>query len=297
MSHSKLETLTQINLNDLVSSFGWERYPLPAAILRFLFARPARKFAGQMVEFDNAVGMSNLGEASRLILRRYYVSDVRIHGGENIPETGPVLFLSNHPGMSDTLCLFASIGRPDLNIIAIHRPFLIALVNVTEKLFYIGDRPEERMRAVRQISAHLRNGGAALTFPAGEIEPDPLVYTGADQSLLNWTDSAGVFVRFAQDTRIVPVLVSGVVWVKTARHWLTRIKRSRIEREKFAAALHLLAVVTRDAKPTNVHVRFAKPITLTETGSPDAKVIHKFVVQRMHDMISSRPSDAGVSAL
>ncbi len=31
---SQLDTLTQINLDDLVSSFGWQKLPLLAAILR-----------------------------------------------------------------------------------------------------------------------------------------------------------------------------------------------------------------------------------------------------------------------
>ena len=153
MTSSQLDTLTQINLDDLVSSFGWEKYPLLASPLRFLFAKPARKFASQMVEFDNAVGQTNLAEASKTIMRKHYVSDVRVHGTENIPSEGPALFLSNHPGMADTISLFAAINRPDLKIIAIHRPFLVSLVNVTRNLFYISEDTAERMRAVRGVSS------------------------------------------------------------------------------------------------------------------------------------------------
>jgi len=295
MIQPPIETLTQINLDDLVSSFGWEKYPLPASILRFLFAKPARKFAGQMVEFDHAVGTSGLAGASKLIMHKYYVRDVRVHGQENIPRTGPVLFLSNHPGMADTISLFAAIDRADLNIIAVHRPFLAALENTTKKLYFISEKTGERMRAIRQVSNHLRNGGAALTFPAGEIEPDPLVYPGALESLDNWTDSAGVFLRFERGTKIVPVLVSGVVWERSARHWLTHIKRTRYEREKFAAALQLLAMVVLNVKPSFVRVRFAKPITLAETGSTDSNDIHRFVLHRMRDLINSHPKNEGVS--
>jgi hypothetical protein len=294
---SQLDTLTQINLDDLVSSFGWEKQPLLASMLRRLFIGTARKFANQMVEFDNVVGQTNLAEASRTIMRKLYVHDVRVHGHENIPQDEPVLFLSNHPGMTDTISLFAAINRPDLNILALHRPFLVSLTNVTRNLAYISDDDAERMRAVRQISSHLKKGGAALTFPAGEIEPDPSVYEGALDSLNKWTDSAGVFIRFARETRIVPVLVSGVIWEKTARHWLTRIKRTRFEREKLAAALQLLAMVTRNARPTTVHVRFAKPITLDEVGSTDSQAIHQVVVERMKRLIETTPKDEGVSAL
>lgn len=294
---SHLDTLTQINLDDLVASFGWEKYPLLASLLRKTFLSPARKFAGQVVEFDNSTGKTDLAEASRHIMRKRYVRDVRVHGREYIPASGPVLFLSNHPGMADTIGLFAAINRADLKIIALHRPFLESLVNTTKQLFFIDDDPARRMNVVRQVSNHLKNGGSVLTFPAGEIEPDPDVYPGALESLTTWTDSAAVFLRFARDTKIIPVLVSGVIWEKTARHWLPRLKRTRLEREKLAAALQLLALITRDARPNTVHVRFANPVTLAEVGSTEAQDIHRVVMNRMQELIETAPPDEGTSAL
>lgn len=294
---SQLDLLTRINLDDLVSSFGWQDYPLLASALHRIFTKPARTFAEQMANFDQSVGASNLAQASRCIMRSHYVKDVRVHGREHVPAGGPAIFLSNHPGMADTISLFAAINRADLKIIALHRPFLASLENTTKQLFFIDDDPAKRVNAVRQVSAHLKNGGSVLTFPAGEIEPDPLVYPGALDSLNNWTDSAGIFIRFARETRIVPVLVSGVIWEKTARHWLTRLKRTREEREKLAAALQLLVIILRGARPNTVHVRFARPVTLEEVGSTDAQAIHRVVVQRMRALIETQPPDLGVSAL
>ncbi len=294
---SQHDTLTQINLDDLVSSFGWEKSPFLAGIVHRAFVSPARKFADQMVNFDKRVGQMGLVEASRAIMQNLYVQDVRVHGCEHIPPNGPVLFLSNHPGMADTISLFAAINRTELKIIALHRPFLESLTNTTSQLFFIDDDPAKRMNAVRQVSSHLRSGGSALTFPAGEIEPDPFVYPGALDSLNKWTDSAGVFVRVAKETKIVPVLVSGVIWERAAHHWMTRLKRTRREREKLAAALQLLAMITRDAKPTTVHVQFAKPITLEEVGSTDSQAIHHIVLERMRGLINNKPEDTGVSAL
>jgi len=294
---SNLETLTAINLDDLVASFGWQGYPLLAAMLRRIFRHPARKFAKIMLGFDESVRESDLAEAARRIMRTNFVRDVRVHGREHVPTKGAALFLSNHPGMADTLGLFAAINRPDLKIIAIQRPFLETLQHSTRQLFFIDDDPAKRMNAVRQVSAHLKNGGAALTFPAGEIEPDPDVYEGALDSLNNWTDSAGVFLRFARDAVIVPTLVSGVIWDASARHPLTRLKRTRYDREKLAAALQLLAMVARDARPTTPHVRFGKPITLDEVGSTDAAAIHHVVVERMKGLIQSGKKDDGISAV
>lgn len=294
---NQLGTLTQINLDDLVSSFGWQDQPLFAGILRKTFMRPAKKFARQMVEYDELVGEVGLHEASCRFLKSHYVHDLRIHGREHIPSNGPVLFLSNHPGMTDTISLFTAIQRTDMRIIAMHRPFLTSLVNITRQLSYISDDPGERMRAVRQIAAHLRAGGAALTFPAGKIEPDPLVHEGAADSLCNWIDSSGIFLRFAPETKIVPILVSGVVWEKTARHWLTRFKKTREDRERLAAALQLLAIIVRDERPTTVHVRFAKPITGEEVGSLEADCIHEKLIERMRGLIECHKDGEGESIL
>ena len=297
MTRSQLDALTQINLNDLVSSFGWENYPLLASTLRRLFIGPARTFARHMVDFDNATGQVGLSEAARQTLRAHYVKDVRVHGSEHIPANEPALFLSNHPGMVDTLALFSAIKRPDLRIIALHRPFLISLVNVSHQLSYISDNGDERIRTTREISSHLRKGGAALTFPAGNIEPDPTVYNDASNSLNNWTDSAGVFIRFARDTKIVPVLVSGVIWDKAVRHFITRLKRTRFERDKLATAIQSFPMMTYNARPTTVHVQFAKPITLEEVGSTETHAIHKVIIERMQGLLSNKPKDEGVSAL
>lgn len=294
---SNLEALTEINLDDLVSSFGWQNIPPLAYGLRRLFTQPAQKFARQMLGFDESVGESDLAEAARRLMKTHYVRDARVHGREHVPADKPALFLSNHPGMADTLALFAAINRHDLRIIAVQRPFLESLQHTTRQLIFIDDDPAKRMNAVRQVSAHLKNGGAALTFPAGKIEPDPDVYDGALDSLNEWTDSAGVFLRFARDAVIVPTLVSGVIWDASARHFLTRLKRERFDREKLAAALQLLAMVVRDARPTTPHVRFAKPITLEEVGSTEAQAIHAAVLQRMRGLIENKPNDDGVSAV
>jgi hypothetical protein len=199
--------------------------------------------------------------------------------------------------MVDTLALFSAINRPDLRIIALHRPFLISLANVSRQLSYISDDSNERIRTTREISSHLRKGGAALTFPAGDIEPDPAVYNDAEDSLKTWTDSAGVFLRFAPDTKIVPVLVSGVIWEKSIRHFITRLKRTRKERDKLATAIQSFPMMTYNARLTTVHVKFAKSITLAEVGSTETRAIHNAIIDRMHRLLSNKPEGEGVSAL
>jgi putative hemolysin len=288
---SQLDLLTQINLDDLVSSFGRTDHPLLARLLRRLFYNPARNFAEDMVEFDDAVGVSNLPNASHLLLKRF-VRDVRVFGRENLPASS-FLALSNHPGMADTVSIFAALNRPNLKIIALDRPFLQALPNTSKQLFYLKDDPAARMTLVRQVASHLRSGSAALTFPAGEIEPDPNVYPGALESLTKWTDSVGVFLRMAPETAVVPILVRGVIWEKTAHHPLIRLKRDRMEREKLAAAFQLLAHVQFKQRPVTVTVQIGMPITVEKLGSKDTQVIHQTVLAEMRRLIQNPPEGDG----
>jgi len=291
MMPSNVDTLTKINLDDLVSSFGWQNRPFLARLLRRMFISPPQTFAHQMVEFDSAIAAHGLVEASRRAIR-HYVDDIHIFGCDCIPATG-FLALSNHPGMTDTLSLFIALNRPDLKIIALNRPFLNALPNMSRQLAYVTDDSGSRFRLIRQVSAHLRNGGAALTFPAGHIEPDPDVHKGAVESLRSWTDSVGVFIRMAPEAAILPVLVRGVVRRKTAHHPLTYLKRARAEREKLASALQLLAHVIFKKKDVHVRVQIGNPVYAKDVGSTETRVIHQAVLTEMKHLMENPPTGAG----
>jgi 1-acyl-sn-glycerol-3-phosphate acyltransferase len=289
-------SLTEINLDDLVTAFGWQNHAFPRESLRLVFRRPAAKFAGHMLTFDRQVGQAGLPEGARKSSSRF-VRDIRVFGAENLLPSGPVLYLSNHPGMTDTLCLFTALRRPDLRIIAFRRPFLQALPNISRHLIYVSDDPADRIGAVRKGSGHLREGGALLTFPAGEIEPDPDVYPGALESLAGWLDSAGVFVRFASQTRIVPIVVRNVLWDKAVRHPLTHLRPSRVERERLGASLQLLLQIIFNLTPVTVRVQVAPPIGLEEVGSTDTAAIHAVVLERMRRLLENPPLGQGVALL
>jgi 1-acyl-sn-glycerol-3-phosphate acyltransferase len=263
--------LTQINLDDLVRSFGWEERPVLAGVLRLACRRPAKKFARLMVDFDRQVGEIGLGLAARGLLRRF-CRQVVVIGRENLP-TGPMLALSNHPGMVDTLALFAALQRPNLRIIAAERPFLAALYRTVSALEFIPEEGGNSVGLVRRVSKHLQTGGAVLTFPSGEIDPDPEVYPGAVEALANWSDSAGMFVRLAPETAVVPVLVRGVIWRRTAQHALIRlIRQEREARERLAAAIQLLAHIVLNAHPLEVTVQIGLPLAVG-TGELQAELL------------------------
>lgn len=280
---TSFDDLTNINLHDLVSSFGWQHNSFAAGLLRLLFQKPARTFARHVLEYDDIVGKLGLPEGGWNLTHRY-VRSLRILNADRIPASA-FLALANHPGMTDTVALFAALNRKDLKIIALDRPFLNALPHTSRHLFYVYDDPAKRMSLVRQVSSHLRNGGAILTFPAGQIEPDPDIYSDAGESLNQWTDSVGVFIRMAPETPVLPVLVRSVVAEKYARHPLLRIKKTRGEKEKLAAALQLLGMVMFGEKPVDVTVQIGRPVYAKDLGSTETAVVHQAVLNEMKLMI------------
>ena len=290
-----LDALTAINLDDLVNAFGWRDYPLAEHLARRLFFRPAQNFAHQMLDFDAAIGTTGMAEAACLA-ERFYARAVHVTGGQNLPNE-PFLALSNHPGVTDTLAVIAALGRADLKVIALNRPFLLSLPNLSKQLFFVTADPNERVALVRKVSKHLRNGGSALTFPAGHNEPDPDVYPGAVESLSSWTDSVGVFIRLAPETAVVPLCVRSVIWDKTAHHPLTQLRRSQDDRQLLASAMQLLSSVMLNIRPVTVRVQVGKPFTVKELGTTDPRVIHQAVLAEMKNLIENPPEGDGTSIL
>jgi len=266
---TQLQALTAINTQDFLAAFGMENIHEGRKALDALCWLPARRFARQMVQYDQLVGQVGLHTASQQVLNDY-VQRLEIDGQQNIPPEGPLLVLSNHPGMTDALVLFASMSRPDLRIVAAQRPFLEALPNINRKLIFVPEQDGQRMGVVRNVVSHLRHGGAILTFPAGQIEPDPISMPGAVESLAGWSESIAIFSRLVPDLKIVVAIVSGVLWPAATQSPVTRLRRQQKDRERMGAAIQALIQLTLPFyKPVTTRVLFSQPITPADTPRSD----------------------------
>ncbi len=271
-----VQKLTDINLEDILISLGWSQARFGRKLLEWPFRGLARRFACQVLEYDRCVASLGLQAGSHQFLRSL-LKDLVIEGQASIPAAGPVLFLANHPGMTDTASLFASIPRPDLKIVAADRPFLRALPAIGSHLVFVPEETGDRMNVVRQVVSTLRQGGAVLTFPAGQIEPDPVNFPGAVTSLQDWGSSIGVFARLVPSATIVPVIVSGVIARRAARHPITFLRRKPKDRERLGATLQIASsLVWPELWPeiwnVRVRVQFGGPIpaaSLAELHDPE----------------------------
>jgi 1-acyl-sn-glycerol-3-phosphate acyltransferase len=264
-----LERLTRVCVDDVITAFGLGGVSRGRAVLELLARVPVRRLARQVMTFDGIVGESGLGTGGAWALERM-CRDARIEGRSNVPRGGPLLLVSNHPGLADAVALFAATPREDLRVIAAERPFLDALPNTSRHLLTVAEDTGGRSGLVRAAARHLRGGRAVLTFPGGMIEPDPAVLPGAVEFLDRWSSSADLFARLVPDLTVVPVVVSGVISARALRIPLTRLRRHRRDREWLAATLQMLIPVLRNV---NIRVEFGNPIYARDGGDIGKAVI------------------------
>jgi hypothetical protein len=261
---AQIETLTRLNLQDMLDNFGMGSLQRGRGAIERLFWFPSQLLAKQLARFDARVGEIGLQASARELLARY-INRLDIVGAENIPARGGVIFAANHPGMTDTLACFSSIPRADLRTVSMDRPFVRAMPHVAQRVFYVSETSGQRSAVVRQIARYLQKGGAVLVCPAGHIEPDPAVMPGAITSLADWSSSLGLFVQLAPASIVVPTVVSGVVYGPTLTNPLTRVRRTHKERERVAATIQAFLHSTgRIQKRMNVRVEFGAPLSARE---------------------------------
>jgi hypothetical protein len=257
----QLRILTRINLTDIISNLGWEHSNIGKRVAKILFRRPALQFARQIAGFDQNVGQLGLQKAAQQLLPSF-IRDYKVEGQENLPPGGPLLIVSNHPGMADTLLLLASCSRTDLRIVAADRPFLQSLPATRRHLIFVPEKAENRMQVVHQINNHFQAGGSILTYPAGEIEPDPAVLPGAVESLDRWSESIALFVRKVPQLMIVGAIISQVLAPQATYHPLTRLRRNKRDQERLGATIQLtMHTFLPDLWPLVARITYSTPLS------------------------------------
>lgn len=186
------------------------RSPLVSRLVSPGLGLAADALAKALCALDEDLRTGSLRRAALRCLARYGARGRVIGQGPfttsqgDLPRTGGLLVVSNHPGLFDALSLFATIGREDLLILAADRPLFDALPSLRARLLAID--PKAGAAALLRAHRHLRKGHALLHFPAGRIEPDPAL---SRDFLSSW--QPGIEALIAGDHHVVPALVSGVV--------------------------------------------------------------------------------------
>jgi hypothetical protein len=219
-----------------------------------------------------------------------FISRLEVEGQEQIPQEGPLLVASNHPGGADSIALAASLPRQDLKIVVSAMPFIRGLPNSARHFIYTTLDVHERMRVVRESIRHLREGGSLLIFPRGQVEPDPAHLPGALEAVSQWSPSVGLIVKSVPETQVVPAVVSGVLAPSSLRNPLTRIRSSARDRQMLAEFLQIIQQMLLPRRiAVAAQVRFGRPFVAgtDRPASPRAlsDEIIESVRQLLHDQV------------
>ena len=260
-------------------------------LLNPLLWAPLRRFADGAAKFDRTVASSGFKEAASEVLPRL-VNRLEVFGEQQVPRSGPLLVVSNHPGSADGLAIAASLPRNDLKIVVSALPFIRSLPNSAQHLIYTDPlEPHKRMEVVRSSVRHLRDGGALLIFPRGKVEPDPAWLPGAMESLSQWSTSLGLIARSVPEANIVTTIVSGVLARGSLRNPLARWPKDPRQRQLLA---EIIQVVQQALLPYGVSVSarlsYGKPIV---AGNRNSRELTSEIVEYAKQLLNDHLTPAG----
>ena len=255
-------------IDDIFRSLGPSGQGLPRKFLTPFVWPSAHQFSKLAARFDQIVERTDsICEAMRQILPRF-VNSVNIYGAENIPQDGPLLIVSNHPGSFDEFVIASSLPRDDLNIVAGGFPFLRKLPNTRRHLIFTSDDLYDRVYVVRDIIRKLEKGIALLIFPSGAVDPDPAILPGAKGALETWSRSVELILRRVPQTQVVVTMVSGVLSPSVMNHRFVKFFKDIHKQQKVAETIQLMQQMFFPQKYNLVpKISFEEPFTTSDLKS------------------------------
>jgi hypothetical protein len=143
---------------------------------------------------------------------------------------------SNHPASIDSVVISAHVPRRDYKIIIGEIPFFKNLPNLNKNSVFAPapTDPIGRMQVVREVIRHLKNDGAILIFPRGEIEADPAWMPHPEAEFDRWSRSLEIFLKQVPPTQVLVTIVSGVISKRAMHHPITWFRKARPDRQRLA---------------------------------------------------------------
>jgi hypothetical protein len=236
-AESSPKNYPQVVEEDLLTSFRFKPPSLQYHLSKLLFKKPVFRLSEFLVQLDDQLAHTNVTSMAKMAVDQLS-RGLSMHGEPNIPSDGPVLIVSNHPGWIDSFVALAGITRSDIYFLSGSHPTLEALPHFREHLIFVKQTGiPNRAATIRYIIEYLKDGKVVVIFPKGLLEPDPALIPGAKQSILEWSDSVGIFLNKVPETTVQPMLISQVVHPQAWDHWAINLFKEQRRRQQLAIAL------------------------------------------------------------
>lgn len=266
----EVKVITEALFSQLMSVMGLQHPNWVTRCLHPIFHSPAQRMSKLLVDLDRNTVQKGWNSAVNQFLSNL-ITDLHLTGEETIPKQGPLMVVCNHPAAYDVAVLAASIPRDDLMIIASDIPIVQMLPNIAAHIIPVPYHIPSRVQTVRSTIQHLKNAGAILIFPRGDVEPDPEVSLGAEQSLSRWSPSIELFLRRVPQTICVVAIASGMLSGRWFKNPMISIWKKYEQRQKVAEIFQIAAQLLTGKKPAATSkVSFSAPLKISDLGGEEA---------------------------
>jgi hypothetical protein len=240
--------LSESLVDEIVTAVGLPK----TSFNHWLFWRLTRRITDRLAELGTAVDaiteVEGFPTACEWALT-HFCTNIQVFGVENIPDKGPLLVLSNHPGAYDAMLIFSNLKGHTIRSVSSEIPFLRFLPHVQQHfLFASREDARERTIVLRQAIEHLRQGGTLNYFPSGHRDPDPSVYPNAAGAMDLWLDVFDFFFKTVRNLKVLPTMISGVISPYWVKHLITRLRRKQIDQQRLAEFGQVISQLRKPAK-------------------------------------------------
>ncbi len=230
-----VEALSESLVAEVFKALGLSETGRARRVLGPLFRRATRRLSQIGITFGHLCETVGFPGAAEWALT-HWCTGIRARGTEEVPATGPLLVVSNHPGTYDALVIAAHLRRDDMAIFASAIPFLKNLPRLSRYFFFLDPvDTQARMRQTRSGIRHLQKGGAILLYGSGQIDPDPSLFPDeAIRCVDRWSRSVDLFLRLVPETKVLLSVVSHAVSAGWARSPITWLRRRPLDKRRLA---------------------------------------------------------------
>jgi hypothetical protein len=277
-----VDVITEVLFNQLLNVMGMKRPNWFSKILFSILSKPVKRMSAMLVELDRNIAEKGFNQAM-IQFKDNFVSSVDLRGAENVPEQGPLLLICNHPAAYDVIIVAACIHRDDLKALASDIDLIQKLPNIANHIIPVPYQISSRLQTVRASINHLKSGGALLIFPRGDVEPDPTISPGAEQSLNGWSPSLELFLRKVPQSISTVAIASGILSKRWFKNPLIRLWKKYEQRQKVAEIFQIAAqLITGKMPKSTPTVNFSAPLSIDQLGgeaAPEGTLLAAIVEQ------------------
>jgi len=244
-----------------------------------------------LVELDKNTAQNGWNSAVKQLLE-HFITDIDLIGAEQIPPQGPLMVVCNHPAAYDAAILGACVRRDDLKMMASDIALIQMFPYISQHMIPVPYYIPARLQTVRATIRHLQNGGAVMVFPRGDVEPDPAISPGAEQSLAGWSASIELFLRRVPQTISVVAIASGILSKRWYRNPLINIWKKYEQRQKiaeiFQVSYQLLTGRIPNVRPM---VSFSAPLSIVDLGGEEAAegILLASLIEQARQLLLNHP--------